>query len=93
MEQAMGQAMSFNCEMVTAPIAVTTAGCVGTVSMMDRRICTIPVITNSEHIISGTELLLEVTEPTKKEKAAPHLTGPDLGNPSAKRQRIALNAD
>lgn len=73
---------AFNCVLENAHTYVTVGGTFNTTSLLDRRKCTFQAIRNSENIIAGTELLIQIPAPKKEDDKE------GGGDPDAKRQKL-----
>ena len=76
-------APKFNCKLKPFVVDVTTGTAFDTTAMMDIRRCTLFGITNSDHIIKGSELLLRIPEPKLND---------DNSEPARKRQKCDTSA-
>ena len=54
---------SFNCELTVISVTVSVGGTIGDKAVLDRRKCTLCGITNTENILKGVELLMNIPEP------------------------------
>ena len=73
----------FNLEFKEFIVNVTAGGTCDTTELKDTRRCTVEALTNSEDIANGSELLLQVAEPKRKD-------GTD--EPASKRQKCDASA-
>ena len=78
-------APQFNLEFKEFIVNVTVGGTCDTTAFTDIRRCTVLALTNSENIIKGSELLLQVAEPKREHR------GLQLG-PANKRQKCNTSA-
>ena len=60
----------FNCTLKEISVTVTAGGTIGTTGVLDRRRCTLCGITNTENILKGAELLMQVREPLRSDGSA-----------------------
>ena len=59
-----GTAKPFNCKLTEFRLNVSVGGTFGTQYALDARRCTFWGITNSDNIVKGSELLLQIADPT-----------------------------
>jgi len=59
-----GTAKTFNCRLTEFCLNLTVSGTIGEQSTIDTRMCTFWGITNSATIVKGSELLLQIADPT-----------------------------
>ena len=76
-------APSFNLEFKEFIVNVTAGGTLDTTELKDTRRCTVEALTNSEDIANGSELLLQIAEPKRKDAT---------DQPASKRQKCDTSA-